>query len=194
MDEIDETERQREAAMEIIAKAGAARSCAFAAIHRAKAFDFGGAAEQLDEAERYATEAHKVHPELLVREAGAGACGGDRGCLPCAWGDKRRQSMKILLVCSAGMSTDILRGELIKYAKKEQLPLEVKAVGVHAYREYCTGYDVILLGPQIAYRREKIAAECGNLPVLAIAPGDYAAGNAAHILEQVETALRGLDE
>ena len=144
MDEIDETERQREAAMEIIAKAGAARSCAFAAIHRAKAFDFGGAAEQLDEAERYATEAHKVHTKLLVREAGgqrdgrriaggaragpfydgdagAGACGGDRGCLPCAWGDKRRQSMKILLVCSAGMSTDILRGELIKYAKKEQL-------------------------------------------------------------------------
>ena len=154
MDEIDETERQREAAMEIIAKAGAARSCAFAAIHRAKAFDFGGAAEQLDEAERYATEAHKVHTE----------------------------------------STDILRGELIKYAKKEQLPLEVKAVGVHAYKEYCTGYDVILLGPQIAYRREKIAAECGNLPVLAIAPGDYAAGNAAHILEQVETTLRGLDE
>ncbi|MFQ8877649.1 MAG: PTS lactose/cellobiose transporter subunit IIA [Roseburia hominis] len=217
MDEIDETERQREAAMEIIAKAGAARSCAFAAIHRAKAFDFGGAAEQLDEAERYATEAHKVHTELLVREAGgqqtdggllvahaqdhfydgdagAGACGGDRGCLPCAWGDKRRQSMKILLVCSAGMSTDILRGELIKYAKKEQLPLEVKAVGVHAYKEYCTGYDVILLGPQIAYRREKIAAECGNLPVLAIAPGDYAAGNAAHILEQVENTLRGLDE
>ena len=33
-------------------------------------------------------------------------------------GDKRRQSMKILLVCSAGMSTDILRGELIKYAKR----------------------------------------------------------------------------
>ena len=63
-----------------------------------------------------------------------------------------------------------------------------------SYKEYCTGYDVILLGPQIAYRREKIAAECGNLPVLAIAPGDYAAGNAAHILEQVETTLRGLDE
>ena len=45
--------------------------------------------------------------------------------------------MKILLVCSVGMSTDILRGELIKYAKKEQIPLEVKAVGVHAYRECC---------------------------------------------------------
>lgn len=81
-----------------------------------------------------------------------------------------------------------------KICKKGQIPLEVKAVGVHAYKEYCTGYDVILLGPQIAYRREKIAAECGNLPVLAIAPGDYAAGNAAHILEQVETTLRGLDE
>ena len=70
MDEIDETEQQREAAMEIIAKAGAAKSCAFAAIHRAKDFDFVGAAEQLDEAERYATEAHKVHTDLLVREAG----------------------------------------------------------------------------------------------------------------------------
>lgn len=70
MDEIDETEQQREAAMEIIAKAGAAKSCAFAAIHRAKTFDFVGAAEQLDEAERYATEAHKVHTDLLVREAG----------------------------------------------------------------------------------------------------------------------------
>ena len=32
--------------------------------------DFAGAAEQLDEAERYATEAHKVHTDLLVREAG----------------------------------------------------------------------------------------------------------------------------
>lgn len=51
MDEIDETEQQREAAMEIIAKAGAAKSCAFAAIHRAKTFDFVGAAEQLDEAD-----------------------------------------------------------------------------------------------------------------------------------------------
>ena len=100
--------------------------------------------------------------------------------------------MKILLVCSAGMSTDILRGELIKYAKKEQIPLEVKAVGVHAYRECCTGYDVILLGPQIAYRREKIAAECGNLPMLVIAPGDYAAGNAAHILEQVASREKPL--
>ena len=215
MDEIDETERQREAAMEIIAKAGAARSCAFAAIHRAKAFDFGGAAEQLDEAERYATEAHKVHTELLVREAGGQQTDG--GLLVAHAQDhfmmatlaqemaeeivdvyraleEAKGGSQILLVCSVGMSTDILRGELIKYAKKEQIPLEVKAVGVHAYKEYCTGYDVILLGPQIAYRREKIAAECGNLPVLAIAPGDYAAGNAAHILEQVETTLRGLDE
>ena len=33
--------------MEIIAKAGTARSCAFAAIRRAKAFDFAGAEEQL---------------------------------------------------------------------------------------------------------------------------------------------------
>ena len=195
MDEIDETEQQREAAMEIIAKAGAAKSCAFAAIHRAKTFDFVGAAEQLDEAERYATEAHKVHTDLLVREAGGQQT--DAGLLMTHAQDHfmmARQPMKILLVCSVGMSTDILRGELIKYAKKEQIPLEVKAVGVHAYRECCTGYDVILLGPQIAYRREKIAAECGNLPVLAIAPGDYAAGNAAHILEQVETTLRGLEK
>ena len=49
---------------------GTWETCAFAAIRRAKAFDFAGAAEQLDEAERYATEAHKVHTELLVREAG----------------------------------------------------------------------------------------------------------------------------
>lgn len=71
MDEIDETERQREAAMEIIAKAGAARSCAFAAIHRAKAFDFGRSrGSSWMRQERYATEAHKVHTELLVREAG----------------------------------------------------------------------------------------------------------------------------
>ena len=76
--------------------------------------------------------------------------------------------MKILLVCSAGMSTDILRGELIKYAKKEQLPLEVKAVGVHAYKEYSTEYDVIPLGPQIAYRRKRLrrnAEICRCLPL-----------------------------
>ena len=64
MDEIDETEQQREAAMEIIAKAGAAKSCAFAAIHRAKTFDFVGAAEQLDEAERYATDPCESTPYI----------------------------------------------------------------------------------------------------------------------------------
>lgn len=81
-----------------------------------------------------------------------------------------------------------------KVCKKGAASTGSEGCRVHAYKEYCTGYDVILLGPQIAYRREKIAAECGNLPVLAIAPGDYAAGNAAHILEQVENTLRGLDE
>ncbi len=75
--------------------------------------------------------------------------------------------MKILLVCSAGMSTDILRGELIKYAKGTD------SAGSKGRRGTCLqgmlhGYDVILLGPQIAYRRKRLrrsAEICRCLPL-----------------------------
>ena len=65
---------------------------------------------------------------------------------------------KILLVCSGGMSTTILMTKMQKYA-------EEKGFGSRSMPApwACAGqapeYDVILLGPQIAYQKGGIAAK-----------------------------------
>ena len=70
---------------------------------------------------------------------------------------------KILLVCSGGISTSLLMKKIEKYA-------------------------VLLLGPQVAYRKKQIADSVA-IPVAVIAPQDYAFCNVENILKEVDVLL-----
>lgn len=98
--------------------------------------------------------------------------------------------MKVLLVCAGGMSTSMVMKKLEKYAAANGIDgFEVDAVGVGAFRDVVDKYDVVLLGPQISYKKDDVIEGSGGKPVGVIAPADYAIANCEHIFAQIDSLL-----
>ncbi len=82
---------------------------------------------------------------------------------------------KIMLCCSAGMSTSMLVRKMLAVAEERGLPVEIEAYGVSEFDVQFPRYQVVLLGPQVKYMlnglSEKAAAK--GIPVKAIDTMDY---------------------
>jgi PTS system cellobiose-specific IIB component len=96
--------------------------------------------------------------------------------------------MKVLLVCAAGMSTSILMKKLEKYAATQNIDFQIEAVGLNAYKDVCSKYDCILMGPQVGYRKDEVVKGSGK-PVDVIKPQDYGIGNCANIFSQIDALI-----
>ena len=92
---------------------------------------------------------------------------------------------KVLLICAGGMSTGILMRKMEKYAEEQGFSLKIEAVGMSAYEDVYKNYDVILLGPQVSYKKGEIEQNTQK-PIAVIPAYDYAIGNVANIMKQVE--------
>ncbi len=97
--------------------------------------------------------------------------------------------MKILLVCAGGASTSILMKKMKKYAEDKGFELEITAKSLGDYDEQSSQVDMILLGPQISYKKTEIE-ENSKKPVAVIAPYDYAVGNVENIFKQIDLILQ----
>ncbi|MFS0673629.1 PTS sugar transporter subunit IIB [Ornithinibacillus sp. 179-J 7C1 HS] len=64
--------------------------------------------------------------------------------------------MKIILVCSAGMSTSMLVKKMRDAAVERNLEIEIDAVGESQLTNHLENTDVILIGPQVRYLEKKI--------------------------------------
>jgi PTS system cellobiose-specific IIB component len=64
--------------------------------------------------------------------------------------------MKIILVCSAGMSTSLLVTKMLKASKELGGKDEIFACAVDQLETYIDKYDVILIGPQMRYKAKSI--------------------------------------
>ncbi|MFT0848231.1 PTS sugar transporter subunit IIB [Actinomycetaceae bacterium L2_0104] len=70
--------------------------------------------------------------------------------------------MKVLLICSAGMSTSMLVNNMLKVAEPGDV---VEALPFGELEAKIDDYDVILLGPQIRFKLDEVkktAAEHGK--------------------------------
>ena len=82
--------------------------------------------------------------------------------------------VKIMLCCSAGMSTSLLVRKMVEEAQTRGLPVEIDAYGVAEFDTQFSRYQVVLLGPQVKYMLNTLsetAATCGS-PVQPINPMD----------------------
>ncbi len=75
---------------------------------------------------------------------------------------------KIILLCSAGMSTSMLVKKMQEVAKAENYECEIAAYPMSEAKEKASDADVILLGPQVRFNKGKIAELCPGIPVEAI--------------------------
>ncbi|MEN2766868.1 PTS sugar transporter subunit IIB [Ornithinibacillus xuwenensis] len=64
--------------------------------------------------------------------------------------------MKIILVCSAGMSTSMLVKKMRDAATERNLEVEIDAVAESQLMNHLEETDVILIGPQVRYLEKKI--------------------------------------
>lgn len=73
--------------------------------------------------------------------------------------------MKILLVCSAGMSTSLVVEKMKKAAENKGLETEIVAIPLEEFDNAIKDYDIALLGPQIRFKKDqfqKVAEQYGK--------------------------------
>ena len=81
--------------------------------------------------------------------------------------------MKILLVCSAGMSTSLLVNRMNEAAREKQLDVDIEAHPIADTHLYGQDADVILLGPQVRFQEQHIRSMFDNKPIAVIDMKDY---------------------
>ncbi|MFD1446758.1 PTS sugar transporter subunit IIB [Oceanobacillus profundus] len=64
--------------------------------------------------------------------------------------------MKIILVCSAGMSTSMLVKKMKASADERNLEVNIEAVAESQLKNNLENLDVVLIGPQVRYLEKKI--------------------------------------
>ncbi|KII76000.1 PTS sugar transporter subunit IIB [Vibrio renipiscarius] len=63
---------------------------------------------------------------------------------------------KIMLCCSAGMSTSLLVKKMEASAQERGIEANIKAFGVNEFNEQVVNYEVVLLGPQVKYMQQDL--------------------------------------
>lgn len=89
--------------------------------------------------------------------------------------------MRILMVCACGMSTGMLMNKMQEYWKEKGEEHTIIAKGLSEYAQVSKDYDIVLVGPQVSYRLQRIQEDTG-LPAASIPSFDYAVGNCENIM------------
>ena len=91
---------------------------------------------------------------------------------------------KIMLCCSAGMSTSLLMKKMIVEAERG-LPVEINAYGVAEFAEQVGHYQVVLLGPQVKYMQQDLQKQADKygIRVEPINMMDYGMQKGAAVLD-----------
>lgn len=97
--------------------------------------------------------------------------------------------MRVLLVCSGGMSSAIVVKAMEKEAARTGFALEVKSVGSGEFAEEVKrGWDVALVAPQVRHRLDffREAAAEAKVPVAVIPPQGYSPMGGAVIMAEIK--------
>lgn len=98
--------------------------------------------------------------------------------------------MKVLLACSAGMSTSLLEKSLKDYATKKGIEIDVIAKSSSEAKEVLKDYEICLLGPQVKFMEAAFKALAGDIPVVIIPPQIYAMANGEKCFELILEHLK----
>jgi len=96
--------------------------------------------------------------------------------------------MRVLLCCSAGASTSLVAEAMRDTLSAEELKnYVIEAKSFDMFYEIYSQYDVILLGPQMRYKKGEVekAVKGENILIDVIDPIDYAMQNGRKILDHV---------
>ena len=107
---------------------------------------------------------------------------------------KNHQIVKILLCCTAGLTTSFFAEKLTETAKTMSFDYEFEAMSVNDVYENAKNYKAVLLAPQIAYVYNKLKDMIPDTPVLKIPTSVFAGYDAAKGVEFVKEELQKEEE
>lgn len=90
---------------------------------------------------------------------------------------------RIILVCSAGMSTSILVEKMKEEAKKQEIEVKIEAKANGGLEQFRGEWDVCLVGPQIRFAKNQVQKAL-EIPTEVIDMRVYGMGDGAGALEQ----------
>jgi cellobiose PTS system EIIB component len=69
------------------------------------------------------------------------------------------KKVNVLLACQNGMSTGIIKKKIVEEANKNDVELNIQAVGLDEVKKEAGKYDMVLLAPQIRYAFKSISKD-----------------------------------
>lgn len=98
---------------------------------------------------------------------------------------------RILLICSAGMSTSLLVTKMNQAASKKGIEVDINAIPEADFKNHRDKCDVVLLGPQVRFLLSRIRGEVEGkgIPVELINTVDYGMMNGEKVLNQALSLL-----
>ena len=98
---------------------------------------------------------------------------------------------KILLVCSAGMSTSLLVNKMKEAAKAKGIEVWIDALPVAESSSAIDGVAIVLLGPQVRFQKSNVEKLVdGRIPVEVIDMRLYGTMNGKAILEDALSKIK----
>ena len=103
---------------------------------------------------------------------------------------------RIVLCCSAGMSTSLVVTKMEKNAAERGLDLKIYAIAEQALRDELDNHSgeiiAVLLGPQVRFKRaeNKKLTDQDAIPIDVIDPVAYGTLNGAKVLDQALNLVR----
>jgi PTS system cellobiose-specific IIB component len=95
---------------------------------------------------------------------------------------------RIFLLCSAGMSTSLLVSKMKEAAKKQGYECDIAASSLANLKDIKDKADVILLGPQVRFDKERVEKET-NIPVGVVDMAAYGMMDGEKALNQARKLL-----
>lgn len=101
--------------------------------------------------------------------------------------------LTIRLFCNAGMSTSILVKKMREAAARRGEEVDIEAFPLGELKDNLDGVDAVLLGPQVAYQKDKSKPVCdaAGVPMDVINMMDYGMCNGEKVLTQAENLAKG---
>ena len=100
--------------------------------------------------------------------------------------------IKVIMVCSGGMSSSIVVNTIKKEAEKEGIDIEIKAVGTGEFADKIKdGWDLALVAPQVRHRLDSFEeqAKAAGIPIEVIPPQSYSPLGGTKLITQVKKYL-----
>ncbi len=102
--------------------------------------------------------------------------------------ERKIEMRKIILACSAGLSTSLLVSRMQEAAQQMGYACSIEAVPIDDLMTTPVEVDMILLGPQIRFKLKQIKASY-NCPIEVVDMPTYAVMNGAKVMKHVVEVL-----